>query len=68
MALKGGVNMRKQMKATEYKGKTKVVQSGSNGATSVAYKILKLNGKEVSRTLLSKDRYSPHNQIIARGN
>ena len=50
------------------KGKTKVVQSGSNGATSVAYKILKLNGKEVSRTLLSKDRYSPHNQIIARGN
>lgn len=50
------------------KGKTKVVQSGSNGATSVAYKVLKLNGKEVSRTLLSKDRYSPHNQIIARGN
>ena len=50
------------------KGKTKVVQSGSNGATSVAYKILKLNGKEVSRTLLSKDRYSPHNKIIARGN
>ena len=50
------------------KGQTRVVQSGSNGATSVAYKILKLNGKEVSRTLLSKDRYSPHNQIIARGN
>ena len=50
------------------KGKTKVVQSGSNGATSVAYKILKLNGQEVSRTLLSKDTYSPHNQIIARGN
>ena len=50
------------------KGKTKVVQSGSNGATSVAYKILKLNGKEVSRTLLSKDRYSPHNQIIYKKN
>lgn len=49
------------------KGKTKVVQSGSNGAKSVAYKVLKLNGKEVSRTLLSKDTYSPHNQIIARG-
>ena len=49
-------------------GKTKVVQSGSNGAKSEAYKILKLNGKEVSRTLLSKDTYSPHNQIIARGN
>ena len=49
------------------KGKTKVVQSGSNGAKSEAYKILKLNGKEVSRTLLSRDTYSPHNQIIARG-
>ncbi len=49
------------------KGQTKVVQSGSNGAKSEAYKILKLNGKEVSRTLLSKDTYSPHNQIIARG-
>ena len=49
-------------------GQTKVVQSGSNGAKSEAYKILKLNGKEVSRTLLSRDTYSPHNQIIARGN
>lgn len=49
------------------KGKTKVVQSGSNGAKSEAYKILKLNGKEVSRTLLSRDTYSAHNQIIARG-
>ncbi len=48
-------------------GKTKVVQSGSNGAKAEAYKILKLNGKEVSRTLLSKDTYSPHNQIIAKG-
>ena len=49
------------------KVQTKVVQSGSNGAKSVAYRVLKLNGKEVSRTLLSKDTYSPHNQIIARG-
>ncbi len=49
-------------------GQTKVIQSGSNGATSVAYRILKQNGVEVSRELLSKDTYSPHNQIIARGN
>ena len=49
-------------------GKTKVVQSGSNGAKAESYRILKLNGVEVSRTLLSKDTYSPHNQIIARGN
>lgn len=48
-------------------GQTKVIQSGSNGATSVAYRVLKQNGVEVSRELLSKDTYSPHNQIIARG-
>ena len=49
-------------------GETKVVQKGSNGATSVAYRILKRNGNVVSKTLLSSDRYQPHNQIIARGN
>ncbi len=49
-------------------GQTKVVQSGSNGATSVAYRVLKQNGVEVSRELLSRDTYNPHNQIIARGN
>ena len=48
------------------KGQTKVIQSGSNGATAVSYKILKQNGVEVSRELLSRDTYSPHNQIIAR--
>lgn len=48
-------------------GQTKVIQSGSNGATSVAYRVLKQNGVEVSRQLLSKDTYSPHNQIIAQG-
>lgn len=53
--------------ATLEKGKTKVIQAGSNGAKSVAYRILKLNGVEVSRTLLSRDTYSAHNQIIAKG-
>lgn len=48
-------------------GKTKVVQAGSNGAKSETYRILKLNGAVVSKTLLSKDTYSPHNQIIAQG-
>lgn len=48
-------------------GTTRVIQSGSNGATSVTYKIYKRNGKEVSRELVSKDSYSPHNQVIARG-
>lgn len=49
-------------------GKTKVIQSGSNGATSVTYRILKRDGEEVSREEISRDTYSPHNQIIARGN
>lgn len=49
-------------------GRTKVIQAGSNGATSVTYKIFKRNGKEVSRELVSKDTYSPHNQVIAKGN
>lgn len=48
-------------------GQTKVIQAGSPGATSVAYKILKKDGKEVSRELLSRDTYSPHNQVVARG-
>lgn len=48
-------------------GQTKVIQAGSPGATSVAYKILKRDGVEVSRELLSRDTYSPHNQVIARG-
>lgn len=48
-------------------GETKVIQAGSNGARSEAYRVLKKNGKVVSRQLLSKDTYSPHNQIIAVG-
>lgn len=49
-------------------GETKVIQSGSNGATSVAYKILKQNGSVISKEVISRDTYQPHNQIIARGN
>lgn len=49
------------------KGKTKVIQNGSNGCKSVAYRILKQNGEIVSKTLLSKDTYNPHNKIVAVG-
>lgn len=49
------------------KGKTKVIQSGSNGCKTETYKILKQNGKVVSKTLLSKDTYNPHNKIVAKG-
>lgn len=49
-------------------GNTKVIQKGSNGLKSVTYKILYQNGIEVSREVISRDTYQPHNQIIARGN
>ena len=48
-------------------GKEKVIQAGYTGKTSVAYKILKYNGKTISKTLLSKDVYKPMNRIIERG-
>lgn len=49
------------------KGQTKVIESGSNGCQSVCYRILKQNGKVISKTLLSKDTYNPHNKIVAVG-
>lgn len=49
------------------KGQTKVIESGSNGCKSVAYRILKQNGEVVSKTLLSQDTYNPHNRIVAVG-
>ncbi len=48
-------------------GQEVVSQYGMQGMTSSTYKILKLNGAEVSRTLLSKDTYKAMNKIIRRG-
>ena len=48
-------------------GQQKVIQRGSSGAKSVAYRIRKKNGQVISKELLSKDTYDPHNQIIAVG-
>ena len=48
-------------------GKEVVEQSGHNGCTSEAYKILYKDGQEYSRTLLSKDRYSALKTIIRKG-
>ena len=53
--------------ATLAEGKEVVEQSGANGCRSEGYRILKLNGKVVSQTLLSKDTYSAKQQIIRRG-
>lgn len=48
-------------------GEEKVTQGGMNGCKSITYKILRLNGKEVSRIVLSSDTYDPMNKIIKRG-
>ena len=53
--------------ATLEQGKEKVVQKGHNGTYSEAYKVMYLNGKVVSRTLLSKDKYNQMTTIIKRG-
>ncbi len=48
-------------------GKQRVSQYGMNGCKSITYKVLKLNGAEVSRTVLSSDSYDPMNKIVNVG-
>ncbi|MCL1853510.1 MAG: VanW family protein [Peptococcaceae bacterium] len=48
-------------------GIEKVVQNGTAGYRSIAYKTLILNGNIVSKTTLSTDRYLPMNKIVQRG-
>lgn len=48
-------------------GKEVVEQTAITGCRSEGYKILKLNGKIVSQTLLSKDTYKSRNKIVRRG-
>lgn len=48
-------------------GQQKVEQQGSNGRKVEAYKVKKLNGKVVSRTLLSKDTYNAMKKIVRVG-
>lgn len=49
------------------KGETEIVQKGVDGYKSEAYRILKLNGKVISKTLLSKDSYNPLQEVIKEG-
>lgn len=53
--------------STLAQGKEVVVQSGYNGCKSEAYRILKLNGKVVSKTLLSRDTYDAMQRILKIG-
>lgn len=48
-------------------GKEVVEQTAVVGCRSEGYKILKLNGKVVSTTLLSKDTYNSRNKIVRKG-
>ena len=48
-------------------GQQKVVQAGSNGRKVEAYKVMKLNGKVVSTTLLSRDTYNAMQRIVNVG-
>lgn len=52
---------------TMEEGKEKIIQNGSNGCISEAYKILKKDGKVISRVLLSRDTYRARPKIIAKG-
>ena len=48
-------------------GQQVVVQEGNSGRKVEAYKVVKLNGKVISRTLLSKDTYNPMKKIVKVG-
>lgn len=53
---------------TMLEGTSKVTQSPMNGYVSEGYKILKdANGKEISRTLISKDSYKQTSKIVVVG-
>ncbi len=53
--------------ATLSSGKEKIKQKGANGLISETYMIKSLNGKVISRELLSRDTYSAMQKIILRG-
>lgn len=49
-------------------GVEKIIQRGSNGAVVNVYKLLKLDGNVISRTLLSQDSYNALEKIILTNN
>ena len=48
-------------------GQQKVVQEGNNGRKVEAYKVTRLNGQVISKTLLSKDTYNAMKKIVRVG-
>jgi len=60
--------------ATKYKedkslktGQEKIKQLGANGQSVKVYKVMKKNGIEVSRELISQDTYSALNKVVLMG-
>ena len=53
--------------ATLPAGQQKVIQQGNSGSKYEAYKVKRLNGKVVSKTLLSKDTYNAMKKIVHIG-
>lgn len=49
------------------KGQEVIEQYGYEGCTCETYRILKLNDRVISKTLLSKDTYDPMTKIVKRG-
>lgn len=49
-------------------GQEEVTTIGADGAKSIAYKIVKKNGKVISKTVLSNDSYNPMVKIVRTGN
>lgn len=52
---------------TQPVGYSKVVQSGMKGCKANTYKIIKENGKEISRKLISTNRYNAMQRIVKKG-
>ena len=48
-------------------GQERVSQYGIQGCKSITYKIVKQNGVEIERIVLSSDTYDPQNKIVRRG-
>lgn len=57
----------KQYDANLEEGKTRLIHKGVNGYKSEAYRVTYSGDKEISRELLSKDSYSPIDEIIVIG-
>lgn len=53
--------------STLAEGQEVIKTYGANGAKSKAYKVVKRNGRVLSKTILSEDRYNPMTKVIRTG-